>query len=384
MRSLIFALTTLFFTINSYTQYGLQEEYLLNSTYDFYSENYLNTETAGRGFTGIGILNDISGIALNPATINIEKKYQLNFQYTFKTKHVFDYGFSQDDFSVKHQLFSGSVGFGYRINKSLQSGIVYSNPTGMYYDLGEVIRTDEFGNELSRYDIYYNVVRHSVNIPLKYTSGNFSAAVNANYIYSMFTIPGEIVGSINNPDGYGNTNDFKASASWFKCDAGFLVQLEKSFSLGLNVSTGMKSTVTYKYPDGTNEYNMATLPWKAGIGGFYYFPNSSWKLGLDYVYQRTSDIRYSKDRHDIHLGAEGNINKNLVLRAGLFTVFDYRKDEEYVTYSDKIGEYDQYFLTFGGTYKTKSVKLNLAILTSQLSPGKYQGLYINGGITYDF
>lgn len=390
MKSLILALTTLIFTINSYSQYGPSEDLFLNATYDFYSANYLNTESSGRGFTGIGTLNDISGIALNPATFNVEKKYQLNVQYTYKTKHTFNYGYYASDYAIKHQLFSGSIGFGYRINKSLQTGIVYNNPNGMYFDLGEGIRTDEFGNELSRYDFYYNVVRHSINIPLKYTSGNFSAAINANYIYNILTIPGEAVTTISSPDGYQNGDDFKATANWFKCDAGFLVQLDKTFSLGLSVSTGMRSTVTYKYPDGTNEYSMSTLPWKAGIGGFYYFPNSTWKIGVDYVYQRTSDMKYYKtfqyykDRHDVHLGAEGNISKEFILRAGVFTAFDYRKEAENITYTDKIGEYDQYFLTFGGTYKTKSVRLNLAVLTSQLSPGKYQGLYINGGVTYDF
>jgi hypothetical protein len=384
MRSLIFALTALIFTLNIYSQYGIQDDYYLNSTYDFYSANYLNTESSGRGFTGIGINNDISGIVLNPATIHTEKKYQFNFQYTYKTKHSFNYSYFPDEFALKHQLFSGSIGFGYRINKSLQTGFVYNNPTGMFFDLGEVIRTDEFGNELGRYDFYYNIKHHSFNIPLKYTSGNFNAAVNVNYIYSLYTIPGEAITTINYPNGNGNSGDFKASTSRFKCDAGLLIFLDKSFSLGLNVSSGMKSTVTYSYPEGTNEYNMATLPWKAGIGGFYYIPNSTWKIGFDYVYNNTSAIKYFKDGHNIHFGAEGNINKKWTLRSGFFTIFDNREEADNIRYTDKIGEYDQYFITFGGTYKTESVKINLAVLSSQISPGKYQGLYINGGITYDF
>ncbi len=384
MKSIILSLTAIFFTLNIYSQYGPTDDYLLNSTYDFYSSNYLNTEASGRGYTGIGILSDISGIALNPASINITKKYQLSIQYTYKTKHAFNYNYFPVDFALKHQLFSGSIGFGYRINKSLQTGFIYNNPRGMFFDLGEVIRTDEFGNELSRYDFYYNIKHHSFNIPLKYTSGNFNAAINANYIYSLFTIPGEAITTITYPNRTENGNDFKASTSWFKCDAGLLVGLNNSISLGLNVSTGMKSTVTYSYPDGKNEYNMATIPWKAGIGGFYFIPNTSLKIGIDYIYSNTSAIKNLKDRHDIHFGAEGNISKKWTLRAGFFTAFDYRKEDESVQYIDKVGLYDQYFITFGGTYKTESVKLNLAVLSSQISPGKYQGLYINGGITFDF
>lgn len=384
MKTLPALIIILLLNCLSFAQNYPNEDFYLNSTNDLYSLNYLNTQSSGMGFTGIARLNDISGIENNPASIDIPSKYQLNFQYTFKGKHSYNYGFYSDDIALKHQLFSGSAGIGWKINKNLSLSFVYNNPKGYYYDLGEVIRTDEFGNEISRFDYYINTVIHSFNLPFVYTTDKFRIGLNANYIYGVFSIPGEGFTTIINPNGYGNGNDLKGSTSWFKLDGGLLLNLSKHFAAGLKVSTSMKSTVTYTYPDGSEEFAMASIPWKGGVGFIYSIPGSLWKIGADYKYERTSVITFYKDRHNLHLGAEGLISKNWILRAGFFTLFDNRKDEKNIHWSDKVGEYDQFFITFGGSYIVKNTKINLAVLTSQLSPGKYQNFLVNAGVTYDF
>lgn len=376
------ALSMLLFSFISFSQVRYDDFYL-NSFFDFYSNNYLNTESSGRGFTGIAFDNDISGIILNPATVSLDKKYQLNFQYTFKNKQPWLESIGINDVSLKQQLFSGSAGFGWKVSKSFQTGFVYNNPQSMYFALGEMIRTDEFGNELGRFDMYQNITRHSFNIPLIFKTGNFSSALNVNYIYSVFTMPGESFSTINNPEGYSGS-DTKGSVNYFKADIGLLYNFSKSVSAGLTVSSGMVSDVTYKYPDGSSETGQATLPWKSGIGFKYSIPGSSWKVGFDYVYNRTSAIRNLRDRHDFHIGTDGYVNKNLILRAGFFTLFDNRVNDTSVSWIDKPGEYDQYFITLGGSYIHKNTKFNLALLTSQISSGKIKNLYINGGVTFNF
>ncbi|HMQ81187.1 MAG TPA: hypothetical protein PKE39_15100 [Ignavibacteria bacterium] len=384
MKTLLALIIAMILTRSNFTQEYPNEDFYLNSTNDLYSLNYLNTQSSGMGFTGIARLNDISGIENNPASINIPSKYQLNFQYTFKGKHALNYSFTSDNIALKHQLFSGSAGIGWKINKNLTTGLIYNNPKGYYYDLGEGVRTDEFGNVISRYDFYINTVMHSVNIPFVYASDKFRIGLNANYIYGMFSVPGEGFTTINYPNGFEDGNDFKGSTSWFKLDGGVLLHLSKQFAAGLSVSTSMKSTVTYSYPDGTEDHAMASIPWKGGIGFLYSIPGSSWKIGADYKYERTSVITYYKDRHNLHFGTEGIISKNWILRAGFFTLFDNRKDEGNLHWSDKVGAYDQYFVTFGGSYILKNTKINLAVLTSQLSAGKYQNFLVNAGVTFDF
>ncbi len=380
MKTLL-ALIFIFLSTITFSQY---DDYRFNSFFEFYSNNYLNTESSGRGFTGIAFDNDISGLLINPATITQNKKYQLNFQYTFKGRQPWLESMGFNDIGLKHQLFSASAGFGWKVNKNFQTGFVYSNPQGMYFDLGEYIRTDEFGNEISRYDAYENISKHSFNVPLVLSSGNFASAINLNYIYARFSMPGESFTSIIYPNGNPNAEDIAISSNFFKADIGFLYKPSKTFSAGITLSTGMISNINYQYPDGFSETGHSTMPWKGGLGFSYNIPNSDWKLGLDYVYNRTSAIRNLKDRHDFHIGAEGPVNKNIMFRAGFFTMFDNRINDGTVDWFDKPGDYDQYFITLGGSYKHKDTRYNLALMTSQISPGKIKNLIINGGVTFNF
>ncbi len=85
------------------------EDNILSPFWDYYSNNYLNTLSAGKGFTGIASESDITGFMLNPASIKLDTKYQLNVQYTFKSNGSW---FGENEF-LKQQLFYGSAGFGW-------------------------------------------------------------------------------------------------------------------------------------------------------------------------------------------------------------------------------------------------------------------------------
>ncbi len=380
MKTLL-ALIFIFFSTVTFSQY---DDYRFNSFFEFYTNNYLNTESSGRGFTGLAFENDISGLIINPATVTLNKKYQLNFQYTFKGRQPWLENMGFNDIGLKHQLFSASAGFGWKVNKNFQTGFVYSNPQGMYFDLGEIIRTDEFGNELGRYDGYENISKHSFSIPLIINAGSLTSAVNLNYIYARFSTPGVLFTTIEYPNGNSNVDDFTGHTNIFKTDIGLMYKLSQFLTAGISVSTGMITNNTYKLPDGSRETTHSTIPWKGGTGFSYLIPNSQWKIGFDYIYNRTSAIRNLKDRHDFHLGTEGPVNKNVIFRAGFFTMLDNRIDNGSVDWFDKPGDYDQYFITLGGSYINKDTKYNLALMTSQISPGKIKNLIINGGVTFNF
>ncbi len=384
MKKIIFALIIfLLFGKNTFTQYATGEDIFITPFWDFYTTNYLSTQSSGKGFTGIASENDISGILLNPASINIPNKYQFNVQYTYKTRQQWLPSILPSQLALKNQLFSGSVGIGYRINKKFQTGFIYNNPSSLYFDLGTGIRTDEFGNELARYDLYYDLVNHSFNVPLVYTSNEFSLGLNLNYLISRYIIPREGISSIGSPDGYATGDDFSATASIFKANAGFIYNFMNGLSIGATVSRGGKSNVKYKYPDGKEESNVkVNFPWKAGFGFQYSLPKASWKINADYNFSNNSVQNNLKDRHDFHFGVENVLNKNWTVRGGFFTLLDYRNNN--VMWLDPVGEYNQYFLTLGTSYQKNNFVFNLAVLTSQISTGIIKNTYVNAGMTFNF
>jgi hypothetical protein len=261
---------------------------------------------------------------------------------------------------------------------------VYNNPSGLYFDLGEMVRTDEFGNEIGRYDSYYNISSHSFNIPFIYKVKNLKLGLNLNYLLSRYTMPGESFTTINNPMGYEN-GDYTATSHFFKVHAGFIYSFEGKFSVGAKVISGGKADVKSELPDGIagDQTGMANYPWKAGIG-FQYAINNIFNLLADYNYTSTSMQKGLKDRHDGHFGIEANVNKSWTVRGGFFTLLDYRKDENNLHWLEPPGEYDQYFITFGAGYTAKNFAANIAILSSEVSPGKIKNTYFNGGLTFNF
>lgn len=56
-------------------------ETLMTPFWEFYSQNNLSTINAGMGLTGIANSNDISGITLNPASLDLKNKFELKVEY---------------------------------------------------------------------------------------------------------------------------------------------------------------------------------------------------------------------------------------------------------------------------------------------------------------
>ena len=82
MKTFIFALTALIFTLNIFSQ---PNEIMINPYWYFYSNNHLDAVSSGMGSTGIASVGSLSTVYLNPASMEINGKYQANIQYTYKS-----------------------------------------------------------------------------------------------------------------------------------------------------------------------------------------------------------------------------------------------------------------------------------------------------------
>lgn len=379
MKIKIASIIVILLSINIYSQN--HEDPMINPFWDFYSFNYLSTVSAGKGFTGIAAENDVSGFNLNPASIELSSKNQINIQYIYKTSQPWlkdSYFFN--DMDLNQQAFSGSVGYAKKIKENLLIGFVYNNPRGMYLYIGE----GTYGEPPVKYDIYNNVSVHSFNIPVTYKTKYFKLGLNLNYLLSRYTMPG-VITTVNEPEGYW-AGTHVATSHYFLLHAGVVFKASEKLTLGAKVVSGGKSEVKIKFASGnvSEQSQMANYPWKAGAG-IQYSITKNIRVSADYNFTNTNMQIGLKDRHDGHIGIEGDINKNWTVRGGFFTLLDYRVDEANKEWFDKpIGKYDQYFITLGAGFKQKNIMANIAILTSQISSGVIKNTYINGGLTFNF
>jgi len=344
------------------------EDSFLNPLWDIYSNNYLNTPSAGRGFTGIASSNDISGILINPASVELKSKYQLNFQYTYKTRQKWQPYYLVEPFYLEHQCFSGSAGFGYRVNKNIQTGILYNNPNSMHMYLGRVFTLYGEVN-----DFYYNSIYHTIYVPFIYSNHRLHLGAAVSLTHTRTTSP---------PTESQGADDYLSTSWMFRGLAGFRYEFENGLSIGAKFQSGGKNKVKINYSGITNEPNIEGIfPWKAGAGIQYAFPKTGFKLLFDYNYAHNIS-KYYKDRHDIHIGLEAYIDKNWIVRGGFFTLNDFR--DKSGGWTNPNDNYNQLFLTIGASFQLKNFETNVAILTSEISSGTIKNTFINGGLTFNF
>ncbi len=362
---------TLFALITTNLSISQPNDPMINSYWYFYSSNFLDAVSSGKGNTGIGSTGNISAIQLNPASMEIPGKYQADLQYTYKTNQPWLPGLDIGDLYLKQNIFSGSAGFGYRINKNFQVGFLYSNPKSMTLNVGEIITTNEFGEEINRYDAYdkYNI--HSFSVPLVYSTEKLRLGLSVSYNlhrrYANFSNNNEVTGKVN----------------LFNLQGGIIVKPLKELSIGVTFSPQISGDVTYDTPLFFYEEDYeVVIPMEFGAGIEYTFRGNFLKLSGDYTYTNSSIETYQKDLHKAHLGIEYLVDKNWTVRTGFFTSPDVRDlPGSYFNYNES---YEQIFLTLGATLKLKKASLSLAVMDSHISSDDLKYTFINGGLTFDF
>lgn len=376
MKTFIFALSALLFTYNIFSQVYEEEDIVMSPSTDFYSNNYLYGSNTGKGNTGIAGENDISAFLLNPAAIKFNKKYIVNLQYVFKTDRRVTYtsGIYTNSYDLTHIPLSLSGGFGIKLNEQLTAAFLYSNTNNEKIDFSD--------EPVTSTDLTFSYNVHSLNLPVTYTYKNFSIGINPSYSFYNNHITGAttIIDPINPHD---ITNSFER----FNVQVGLKVTPAKNISAGLTFTPGFKADVisSEDYSVSPNIKLVAVYPFKVTAGMEFLVLKEKLRLSFDYNFQRTSEIKGYLDKNDFNFGGEYTANKNLILRAGFFTLFDIRDFHSTgVGFPGKEGDFTQLFITAGITYKVKDLNISVGVTDSHISSGLIKVLKVNSSISYNF
>lgn len=382
--------------IISYLQNILQaekSELSFSPFWDFYSNNRLSTSASGKGYTGIAGRNDISGVVLNPASLEILKhKFQFCFEYVYKSNIQWLDGVVSDVY-LKELQPAFLSGLGVNLNKYIQTGILYYTGNSYKLDLGEVRVIDENGNTIGETYCYKRFRINSLSMPIVTKYKNIRFGVNINYLY--YCLESILIG-----EWYGEECSGKASFYKLVPKFGIIISPLKNLSLGATFLPETKATIEEKWspkirwivlepsikgdwftPEDTIFNN--TFPLEVGVGLQYKLNKLPLSFYLDYNYYDYSKDELLVDRNDIHFGAEYEFNRYFILRAGFFRQQDYR--DENIQWYDDIGDYEQIFVTSGASIRLESFGLNFSIMDSHIGYiGEKKQTYINGGMTYNF
>lgn len=367
MKTTIAALFLFFY---SFTQYSQPNEVLINPYWYFYSNNHLDAVSSGMGSAGIGSIGSLSAVYTNPASMDISGKYQASIQYTYKTNQPWLQQLGMNDLYLKQNIFSGSAGFGYRINKNFSAGFIYSNPRSFTFNIGEIIQTNEFGQEIGRYDATDKFIQHSFSLPLVYSLEKLRLGVSLGYTLNRR---------------YYNFGDGESVAKLdrFNIKAGVIVLPVKELSIGITFTSGQSGDIEHINNNGVNvQTEKAILPMEFGAGACYTLKNKLLRFACDYRYVNGSALKGQKDQHSVHFGLEYNVDNQWKVRTGFFTQSDPR--DLNTNYLNPQDSYDQIFLTAGSSLKLNNALISLAIMDSHISSGVLKYTLINGGITFDF
>jgi long-subunit fatty acid transport protein len=383
---ILMSLIILLFAQDSISNYRSCQDF--ESYWDFYADNRTSSQACGMGYTGVASTGDISSTFINPASLSLENKKQIYFEYVYKNDIDWVY-----DIKYKNLNPNFSIGFGLPINDYLQTGITYRTDKSKKTDYGEIYGTMISDTAESGFintgllDVYKNVKISSFSVPLVFKLKDIlSAGVDLSYtnFYSKTRLGGIIYTDSITDSTW--TVPYTATASFNKIrpNFGIIVSPLKNLSLGFTYLPEAKENVSIELTDTTITYVEPNIfPLKIGIGISYTLDVIPMSFSLDYKHSNNSAEEGLADRNDLHFGLGYDINDNLKLRTGLFT------QKSYTSRAIQLESYwenhDQIFTTFGISYKINSLALNLSLMDSHLlSSGSIEQTYLNTGISYGF
>lgn len=361
---------------NLYSQTVIElDDFVLSPASDFYSNNYLYGANVGKGNTGIGCINNFDAALLNPASFSLNKNFSGYIQYSYKTSrrviYYDDYG--SYFYDVKPKPLSLSAGFSFKLNKIINTGLLYINNNTVKYHY----YPDSPGDELSN-----NLNVHTVSLPVNVHFEKF--AIGINFMYSMYRDDLTGVTTIVDPlNPHNVTNSFER----FNIQAGLYFKPSKYFSAGLTFTPGFKSDIKSSEDLGYPVFIkwVSNNPFKISAGVNFITLEGKLNLLLDYNFQRTSEMTGYIDKNNINFGCEYTLNNRFTARAGFFTLFDIRDfHHEQVSFPGSEGDFSQYFLTGGVTYKINNVDISVSIMDSHISPGIIKLFYANSSLLFNF
>jgi hypothetical protein len=315
--------------------------------WEFYSANVLSSVSAGKGNTGVASSGDVSMIYLNPAVLNIDKKFQINAGYNLRSGCAGQ---------LTQNFYSFSIAGAYRLNKNFQIGFAYQNDYSFKYSPAIVFDYPE--------TITFET--HSFRIPAVYSNKWIRIGINFNL--SLFK-----------SSAYGCITE-----SMWKIipEFGTVITPIKDFSFGMSFIPGFTN-----YPDiintcwGSESYTtFVKFPNRFKAGSEVRLFKNRLKLSLDYHYANTSSIKYLWDQRNFHFGLEYITNDIWTIRGGYFTILDYEDRTDKYWHDNSL-----YFLTIGATCKFNNYSFNIGCMGG-MNSYEYERDYsvINFGAGYEF
>ena len=374
MKKIIILLLITFGYLYSQTVIEL-DDFVLSPASDFYSNNYLYGANVGKGNSGIGSINNFDAAFLNPANFRSFNKFSAFIQYSYKTSRNVNYltSYGSYNYDLKPKPLSLSAGFSFKLNKIINAGLLYINNNTVKYHY----YPDEPGDELSN-----NLSVHTVSLPVNVHFEKF--AIGINFMYSMYRDDLKGVTTIVDPlTPHEVTNSFER----FNIQAGLYFKPSKYFSAGLTFTPGFKSDIKSSEDLGYPVFIkwVSNNPFKISAGVNFITLEGKLNLLLDYNFQRTSEMTGYIDKNNINFGCEYTLNNRFTARAGFFTLFDIRDfHHEQVSFPGSEGDFSQYFLTGGVTYKINNVDISVSIMDSHISPGIIKLFYANSSLLFNF
>jgi hypothetical protein len=351
---------------------------------DFYASPKLSAISGGRGCTGIADEDGgLESTLLNPASLMV-KGFALSAGYNYKSNIDWYSG-------VKFTAYQPPIlaGVGFSLFNKLNFGALYYDRSNFKFvveiDEATIIREDEGG--LPPYVAVDDVCQRTLSFPVSYAPlKTFKMGINVNY--SFFSHDFYI--------GVNNNVFEKTRFELLTADFGLIIKPSDRYSFGLTVSPRytkqfIKERI-YEYsliadslwPSEIGGYTipeprMNKFPLSAGLG-IKYLLSEKIKLFADYHFVNASLYPYYSDRHDINLGVE-YLHKKTALRAGAFTLLDFRKTDLWL--QESAGKEHQYFLTCGVTQPVGPMEVSLSLMDSHiLSSGSLKQTQVSCGLNY--
>jgi long-subunit fatty acid transport protein len=343
------------------------EDNIITQSHDYYSLNYLSAVNAGKGVTGIASDGDIMSASLNPASLKLNKKYQVYVSYAFKDNVNYNVLSVVNDV-VKQSHPSASFGIGYKLNKDFQIGFVYRNDRSMKLDFNFTGGKDVFSE---------NFLQHTFSVPVTFDYKFLRFGTNLNLILLHGSTEGVLSTEIY-PEGLYTIS--KANSLRFIPDFGIKINPVKLFSFGISFTPGstFDNEWTHDNPAFRSSTTHSHFPMKVGTGVEFRTLNERLKFTGEYKFVQTSVINDTKDRNDVNLGIDFKANEKLSLRAGMFTFLQV----ENTVFSD--GRMDQYFLTVGASYLLNNFGFHFsAVSSSIIKKTEFSHSIFNLAVSYD-
>jgi hypothetical protein len=357
MKQKIVFLSFLILCINSFLCDKISAQYLdpvINPVWEYYSTNVLSAVSAGKGNTGVASSGDVGLIYLNPATLNIDKKFQVNVGYNLK---------SDATDRLSQNFFSFSFAAAYKINNNFQTGFAYQNDFSYDHSFHGAIIPEAITE--------FSFATHSLRIPLVFSHKWMRLGLNVNLMNLSGTEEG-------------------LSGNLWKIipEIGMIVTPIPEFSVGLSFYPGFSGDIKYHYDHSNDEYiYYVKFPNRIKAGTEIRLYDNRLKLSFDYHYANTSSIELLKNQNNYHIGLDYSFNENWNFRCGFFTLYNLLENpNSYYQYSWIYIEHaDLGFVTLGTTFKYKNYSFNLGIMDNIVHNSQNISYFvINFGAGYEF